>query len=248
MTKNPIVVGNWKMNLTLAEAVALAQASARGAEKVPAVRVGVAPSAPFLFPVAEAIRFRPGNFFIASQTVSPWPKGAYTGDVAGFQLKGAVDYAIIGHSEQRRWHGAAENVSEQIARCREVGLTPLVCFGEAKKTSRLAPAVLTDLKRDLAGLSSEVIATAVFAYEPIWAIGTGDTARPSYVQNAVSRVAEWFKSEFSITAPILYGGSVTAQNATGLSRVPAISGFLVGSASLHAGSFLAICQAAAEPL
>lgn len=242
------VVGNWKMNLGLAEAEVLAGAIAQASEALPAVEVVIAPSTPFLIPIKEKLKFTSKNFGLATQFVSAWPKGAYTGDVSAVQLKGIVTYAIIGHSERRKLHHAAEIVHDQVRQALENGLTPIICFGEPTRSASFSPSILTDLKRDLADLRKEELEKCIFAYEPLWAIGTGDAATPAYITKVVSRVREWFTVTYDLTMPILYGGSVTADNAQELADVKEIAGVLVGGASLNITSFTDICRAFAGQL
>lgn len=238
------VVANWKMNLTMGECEVLASASSHLAEDLPGLSVVVA--APFLYLTGlhEKLKFRPKNLYLASQTVSSYQKGAYTGDVAAFQLKGIVSHAIIGHSERRKYHQETGTIANQIIQALEYGITPIVCFGELKRTQNIAP-LLADLRADLHGLSAEQIAKCLFAYEPVWAISShknAEPATPNYITNVVSRVTEWFSETYHCQPPILYGGSVTEDNCVELARIKQISGALVGGASLHIKSFTTICR------
>lgn len=240
-----LVVGNWKMNLSLGEAQLLAHAACRTAERLPQIDVVIAPSLPFLISIKDALRFTPPNFYLASQAVSPYSKGAYTGDVAAGQLTGVVSHVLVGHSERRRYHHESETVSAQIKQVLDAGMTPIVCFGEAKRNANVSP-LLADLKRDVHGLDSQAIARCVFAYEPVWAIGTGVNATPSYIQTVVSRVLEWFQTELQETPMILYGGSINEDNADQIAAVKVVSGALVGGASLQGKSFDSICRSFAS--
>lgn len=240
------IVGNWKMNLGLGETEVLAQSCAQLAEAVPGVMVGIAPPMPFLYPIHQKLKFRPKNFFIASQTVSAFEKGAYTGDVAAFQLKGIVSHTIVGHSERRKWHHDSERIADQIRQALLYGLTPIVCFGETKRDTNVSSILFADLKADLANLMPNEIKQCIFAYEPVWAISTNSRALPataSYITKVVSRVAEFFATTYNHTPPILYGGSVGEDNATEIAGIKPISGVLVGGASLQIKSFTTICRA-----
>lgn len=240
------LVGNWKMNLGLGEAEVLAQATAHLAEELPGISVGIAPSLPYLVSINEKLKFRPKNFFMASQTVSAFEKGAYTGDVAAFQLKGVVSHVIIGHSERRKWHHDSELIASQIRQALACDLKPIVCFGEAKRDANVSSVLFADIKADLADLRSDEINRCVFAYEPVWAISTNAgavPATPAYITKVVSRVQEFFASTYNYTPPILYGGSVNEENATEVAAIKQISGALVGGASLHIKSFTTICKA-----
>ncbi len=228
------VIANWKMNLNLAEALTLGQAEAGLAADFPTVQVIVAPSLPWLVPLREAIKFHGHNWHLASQVVSQWQPGAYTGDVAAEQLKGVVDFCLVGHSERRRFHhedGPA--IQGQVKALLAAGITPVICFGEREKgQGNVAQTLLRHLDHELVDLDLE---KCLLAYEPLWAIGTGKPATPNYI----SAVAEAVKSWRDV--PLLYGGSVTADNAAELAAIKSIDGVLVGGASLHLQEFRHIC-------
>lgn len=241
-----LVVGNWKMNLTLAEATVLAGEVANFAGDFSTLQIGICPSFPWLVPVRESVRFMPHNFFIGAQSVSPYPHGAYTGDVSAEQLKGVVTHCLVGHSEQRRFHHLTSNdIQGQIRLLVKEGITPIVCFGEKLKMQKgdSISQLIRDLQQDLSGLDKqEVVAKCIFAYEPLWAIGTGNPASPDYVQQAVSSVKSWLKEYYDQESPrVLYGGSVTSSEAKDLKAVRELDGLLVGGASLHAKEFKEIC-------
>lgn len=240
------VIGNWKMNLGLGESEVLAQATAHLAEELPGISVGIAPPTPFLYPIHDKLKFRPTNFFIASQTLSSFAKGAYTGDVAAFQLKGVVSHVIIGHSERRKWHHDSELIANQIRQALACDIKPIVCFGEAKRDASVSSILFADLRADLGDLTPDEISRCVFAYEPVWAISTNAgavPATPAYIIKVVSRVQEFFASTYNHTPPILYGGSVNEDNVEEIAAIKQISGALVGGASLQIKSFSTICRA-----
>lgn len=244
MTKT--VIANWKMNLTLAESLALAQAVVGYAPDYPTLRLIIAPSLVWLAPLAEAVSYRPSNFFLASQVVSPHPEGAYTGDVSARQLKGLVQYGLVGHSERRRYHHeTALEISGQITELAAVGITPVICFGEMSQGegNRPPPAVTAALGQDLASLPGEVIGQCLLAYEPLWAIGTGTRATTGYIRKAVKGFKTWFGQTLGVTPPMIYGGSITAENAGELGAINELDGLLVGGASLDAQTLAAICRA-----
>jgi triosephosphate isomerase len=239
-----IVLANWKMNLTLPEAIALAQGSVKAAEEHSQLQVVIAPSLPFLVSVREELRHLPPNFALASQVVSQYAEGAYTGDVAAMQLKGLVTYCLVGHSERRRYHHENGSViSEQIKLLLNNHITPVVCFGEMSQSTQktFSPQITLDLGNDLHGLDKEEIQKCLFAYEPLWAIGTGHPATPEYAKKAVMHVKEWFKEKYNEVPAVLYGGSVSEDNAEALGEIRELDGLLVGGASLHTRSFQAIC-------
>lgn len=241
-----IVIGNWKMNLTLPEAIALAQSCVHGAEKFEQLTIVIAPSLPYLIPIRESFRLMPPHFSLASQVVSQHPEGAYTGEVSAQQLKGLVKYCLVGHSERRRYHHETGGViSEMIIQLLEVGIHPVVCFGEMSQSrnQELSSQVTLDLSRDLHALKKEEIAKCLFAYEPLWAIGTGNPATPEYVKKVIRHMKQWFKKEYEHEATLLYGGSVTEEDAADLSKIRDLDGVLVGGASIHSKSFREICRA-----
>ncbi len=239
-----LVIGNWKMNLTLADATVLAGEVANFASDFATLQIGICPSFVWLVPVREHFRFTPHNFFLGAQAVSSEPHGAYTGDVSAEQLKGLVSHVLVGHSEQRRFrHLSPQDISSQIMQVTQQGMTPVVCFGEPQRSlgNTVATHITTSLSQDLHGISSEVLQKCIFAYEPLWAIGTGAPASPEYIESVVRQVKRWFSDQFSVDVPILYGGSVTAKEAAELKSIEEVGGLLVGGASLHAKEFKDIC-------
>jgi triosephosphate isomerase len=240
-----IVIGNWKMNLTLAEAIVLGQSCARIAESHHNLTIVIAPSLPWLVPLHDVLRIKPSNFYIASQSVSREDDGAYTGDVSAHQLKGVVTYSLVGHSERRRFHhetGSA--ISDQVKQLLQNRITPVVCFGEMKQSpqANVSNQITVDLKHDLAGLTHDQVKECIFAYEPLWAIGTGNPATPVYAGKVINHVKTWSQEQYGEALSVLYGGSVTEKNAEALGITQSIDGLLVGGASLEAKRFKAICS------
>ncbi len=240
-----IIIGNWKMNLNLAEATALAHASVAAAEKNPELDVAIAPSLPWLVPLKEELKHVPKNFHLASQVVSQWPEGAYTGDVTAVQLKGLVEYCLVGHSERRRYHHeASEIIAAQIKQLLDVKIIPVVCFGEMSQSpsKHISSQITLDLRRDLQGLTADEVTQCLFAYEPLWAIGTGHPATPEYGATVVTHVKAWFEEKFKQAPFVLYGGSVTEEDAGSLGHERVLDGLLVGGASLSGKRFKLICE------
>lgn len=240
-----LVIGNWKMNLALPAATQLARSASRVAEDYSSDRIVVAPPLIWLAPIREVSRVQPPNFALASQTVSPFDVGAHTGDVSAEQLKGLVTYCLVGHSERRRDHqerGAV--IAAQIKRLVAQAITPVVCFGETAQGDGAAPQsqITADLADDLSGLSPSDLEPCVFAYEPVWAIGSGRPASPSYAAAVIAEVRQWLTRTYRWRGQVIYGGSVTADNASSLGAEAEIDGLLVGGASLHAREFALICR------
>lgn len=246
-----LVVANWKMNLSLADAEALASAEAKAAEAAPGLTVTLAVPTIWLAAIHTALKFKPNNLSLCAQTVSEFPEGAYTGDTAVSQVKPFVSYALVGHSERRRYHHEAGlSIAHQIKQLVNGGITPVVCFGEMRQSAQatFSPQVTVDLGRDLHGLTADELKACIFAYEPLWAIGTGHPATAAYAQKAVVHVKAWLRDTYKQTSSVLYGGSVTHQDARTYAKIKELDGVLVGGASLNATQFAAICRDFQEPL
>ena len=269
----PLVVGNWKMNGTEAESrlladrlVALLGSGAGGGAgggstggrgvavtgiSGGSAEVALAPPFTSLRTVGEAIRGH--AISLAAQNIHPASHGAFTGEISARMLVAlGVHYAIVGHSERRRlFHETDADVAARAAAASGAGIVPILCVGE-QESERMSGETLRVLDRQVtAGISRLLPASAagfVIAYEPVWAIGTGRNATPAQVSESHLAIREVLRREAGpATAEatrILYGGSVTAQNAPGLLACDGVDGALVGGASLVAESFAAIVAAA----
>lgn len=246
--RTPVLVGNWKMNLDLDGAVALARATAGIADETAgAVVTGVAVPFPYLHAVHDAAAG--STLLVGAQDVSRHEPGAHTGDVAAGMLTPWCGFAIVGHSERRQGHGETdEAIREKLARLHAAGMTALLCVGEtaAQREAGHAFDVVTGqvdtALRDLANPNALII-----AYEPVWAIGTGKTATPQQAQEVHAFIRGLFAphdADLAENLVILYGGSVKGGNAAELFGMPDIDGGLIGGASLNADEFMAICRAA----
>ncbi len=236
-----LVLGNWKLNTTLGEAVALASDVARGADGL-AAGVGVCPPLVWLEAVAE--RLRGSRVALGAQTVSAETTGAFTGEVSAAMLaEVGCRYAIVGHSERRALYGETDAlVARKAAAAQAAGLTPVVCVGETLEERDAGDAervVVESLRASLDGVAPTPL---VVAYEPVWAIGTGRTATPEQAQAMHAAL----RPVVAPGTPVLYGGSVKADNAAELFAQPDLDGALVGGASLDADAFLAIARAASD--
>jgi triosephosphate isomerase len=248
MAARRLVVANWKMSLTPAASVALAELMA--ASGVPAgVDAALAPSFGALDGVGR--RLAGSGIALAAQDVSPETQGAFTGEVSAASLKElGVSIGLVGHSERRQRHGEAGSLlARKIERLVEFGIAPLYCVGEtrAERDAGRTAAVLTSQLAALDGFGSPPPGFAL-AYEPVWAIGTGLSATPAMAAEAHAVLrgalgARWGPS-VAATIRILYGGSVTSANAAELFLQPGVDGGLVGGASLDAAAFGAILRAA----
>jgi triosephosphate isomerase len=247
--RTPVVVGNWKMNLDRAQAVALARAL-REATRDAACEVGVAPPFPYLAAVAEALRG--SALFVAAQNLHVEPHGAFTGEVSGAMAKDVgCTHVIVGHSERRQLLGESSDlVGRKLKSALAQGLVPILCVGETgaqRQAGRSVAVVLEQLETAVDGLAEAQAAPLLIAYEPVWAIGTGlnATAEQASEMHRLlrDRLTTRFSPRFADAARILYGGSVKPENAGELLRGDHVDGALVGGASLGAASFTAIVRA-----
>lgn len=235
-----LFVANWKMNKTRAEARAFAaQLQARIGNGVAGADLVIAPP----WTALDAARDDRGRWALACQNVAAEAEGAFTGEVsAAMAADAGCRYAIVGHSERRRLFAEdGPTLEKKLARCREAGLTPIYCIGE---TAQQRDAGLTEstLVGEIATLEKDPAdAPLVVAYEPIWAIGSGQSAAPQDCAAACARIGQLLSARRQLR--ILYGGSVTPENAAALLAASGANGFLIGGASLSAGSFEAIARA-----
>ena len=242
-----LIVGNWKMNGSLAANEALLK-GLLGGLKTPTC--GIAVCVPSVY-LAQCRTLLAGSAIdVGVQDVSPHESGAFTGEISVAMLKEfGVRYAIVGHSERRQYHGETDAVvAAKAQRALAGGVTPIVCVGETL-AEREANRTEEVVKRQLAAvihLNGHCISEIVVAYEPVWAIGTGKTASPEQAQqvHAVLRAQLKAASPQAERIQILYGGSMNAANAAQLLAQPDIDGGLVGGASLKAPEFLTIIAAA----
>ncbi len=235
--RRPLVAANWKMNLLAAEARAWCQRVREGAIGARAA-AAVFPTFPLLPAVAEELAG--SGVEVGGQDLHPEDRGAFTGDVSGLQLADAgCAWALCGHSERRHGHGEGDElVARKVAAAVRNGLKPMLCVGETRDERR-AGATEEVLARQLRAALPHLPAAWALAYEPVWAIGTGETATPETAEAAHAFLRGLLESD---DAPILYGGSVTPENAAALAAQPDVDGFLVGGASLDPGKFLAIIR------
>ena len=235
-----LIVANWKMHKTRAEAAAFAaELSNRIGGGIPERELVVAPT----FTALSEARDPRGGWSIACQNVASEREGAFTGEVSAKQAADAgCRYAIVGHSERRRLFGEdGPTLAKKLARCREVSLTPIYCLGETaeERDASLTASTLVRQVETLAGDPSDL--PLVVAYEPVWAIGTGRAATPADAETARAHLASLLSARRSVR--ILYGGSVTPENAAALTSGTRMDGFLIGGASLSAAAFEAIARA-----
>ena len=249
--RRTVIAGNWKMNMTPAEATAFIN------EIKPMVagkdNCDVIFCAPYVTISAAMEAAKGSNIVIGAENVHFAAKGAYTGEVSAEMLKAiGVDTVIIGHSERRQYFGETdETVNLRTKAALAAGLRVILCMGEVKE-QRVAgitnEVCAMQIKLDLAGVSAEDMKNVIIAYEPVWAIGTGLTATPEQAEQTCGVIrevlAELYGAEVAEATTIQYGGSMNEKNAAELLAKPNVDGGLIGGASLVAEKFTAIVDAA----
>jgi triosephosphate isomerase (TIM) len=248
--RKPIIAGNWKMQNTIAEAESLIQALLPKVGAVEDVEVVVCPA--FLSLQAVVDSARGSAVQVYAQNMHEKDSGAYTGEVSAPMLSEIdVQGVILGHSERRQYYNETDRVLQQkVPRALEAGFVPILCVGETEEERERGDTerkLRHQVQEGLEKVPKDRLREVVVAYEPIWAIGTGLSASPQQVQDAIAFVralVQGFDKEAGMQVRILYGGSVKADNAAELLALPDVDGALVGGASLDAGSFAAIVEAA----
>ena len=248
--RRPFIAGNWKMNLSRAEAVALAQGIVEQLEATD-VEVAVAPPSVYLHAVGQVTQGSAVG--LSAQNMYHEACGAFTGETsASMLLDLGCKYVILGHSERRHILGETdEDVNRKALAALAAGLVPIICVGETlqqREAGKTQSVVKQQCEGSLAGLSNEQMIGVVIAYEPVWAIGTGKVATPDQAEEGhadLRRLLETrYNSDVAAAVRIQYGGSVKPENASELLGQPNIDGALVGGASLKVDSFLGIIAAA----
>ncbi len=251
MSRRCFVAGNWKMNKTVAETVALIR-ELRGAVSMVRDRVEVAIAPPFTALQAASKALEDSNISLAAQNCHFEGSGAFTGEVAAPMLKEVgCSWVILGHSERRQYFGETdEGVNKRIRAVLGAGMLPIVCVGETlaeREAGKTLEVVSRQVKGCLNGYPAEQGTKFVIAYEPVWAIGTGKTATSRQAQEVHAHIRVLLKDLWGAPVAdairIQYGGSVKADNAAELLGMPDIDGALVGGASLKVADFAAIVKA-----
>jgi triosephosphate isomerase len=247
------MAGNWKMNENHLEAIALVQklAFTLTDRDFDLVEAAVLPPFTALRSVQTLIEGDKLRISYGAQDLSPHESGAYTGDVSGSMLaKLGCEYVLAGHSERRQYHAETDElVNAKAQAALKWGLTPILCVGESLEVRQAGEHLqfcIGQLDRSLAGIPAAEMAAMVIAYEPVWAIGTGEVATPQDAQEMTaairSRISEIHDAETGFSVRILYGGSVKPGNIAPIMAQPDVDGALVGGASLDAGQFAQICR------
>ena len=247
----PIVAGNWKMNTSLAEGVRLASQVAANVGVPVGIEVVVCP--PFVSLAAVAQALQGTGIEVGAQNMLSEERGAFTGEVAPGMLAGLCRYVILGHSERRALFGETDDiVNRKVAAAVAAGLIPILCVGETlaqREEGRASDVISRQLRGGLAGLHN--VLGLVVAYEPVWAIGTGQAATPEIAHGIMGGViqpvlAELVGGSVAQDTPLLYGGSVNPTNIESFAQQSSVSGALVGGASLDASQFADIVRLTAS--
>ncbi|MGW7293751.1 triose-phosphate isomerase [Streptomyces xiamenensis] len=253
MARTPLMAGNWKMNLNHLEAIAQVQKLAFGLsdKDFDAVEVAVLPPFTDLRSVQTLVDGDKLKIKYGAQDVSAHDSGAYTGEISGAMLaKLNCAYVVIGHSERRQYHGEDDaTCNAKVQAAYRHGLTPILCVGEGLEVRKAGGQVahtLAQLDGALKDVPAEQAASIVIAYEPVWAIGTGEVATPDDAQEVCgairARLAELYGAELADGVRIQYGGSVKSGNVAAIMAQPDVDGALVGGAALDADEFTKIVR------
>ena len=254
-SRTPLMAGNWKMNLDHQQATHLVQKLAWTLDDAKhdygQVEVAVVPPFTDIRSVQTLVDGDKLGLKYGAQDLSAHDSGAYTGEVSGaFLAKLGCAYVVVGHSERREYHAESDEVvNAKVKAAYRHGITPIFCCGEGlevRKEGRHVEHTLAQVEAGLAGVSAEQAASVVVAYEPIWAIGTGEVATPKDAQEVCSairgKLAELYSPELAAGVRVLYGGSVKASNVAAIMAEADVDGALVGGASIDPSEFAAIAR------
>lgn len=265
--RRPLIVGNWKMNTTLSDAVVLANSVKRAAEDLDSVEIVLCPPFTWLVPLAENLENAPKNLNLGAQNMWFADNGPVTGEISPLMIKDLVKYVILGHSERRAHFGESNAlINDKIHAALSHGITPILCVGELKKMSlekrgrgrpdktALKDDLFHQLEMAVAGINRDKVEKIIFCYEPVWAISKGtaesrNAADGPYVNFIIEKLRAVLAKKYSRSVVerlrILYGGSVDPSNIQEFIYQPEVDGVLVGGASLSAKEFIAVCHEAA---
>lgn len=247
LQRKKLVVGNWKMNLDNGEALSLIAHIEKLISASAKVDVAVCPSFVALELLHE--KLEPLKLKLGAQNVHYIDHGPFTGEVSASMVREFVDYAIIGHSERRAMGETNDVIARKVAAAVRHGITPILCVGEnlfERQDGETGQVVHDQLAAGLVMLTSKEVARAVIAYEPIWAIGTGEIAQPEQVKEAINSIRKTITHQYgeaiASATRVIYGGSVMAEFAQEYIKVKNLDGFLVGGASLKPVEFASIVK------
>lgn len=249
-TKKKLIIGNWKMNLNVHDSSLYLHRLAKEVKIHRNLEVVLAPTMLALQTLSLQVNQR--QFKLAAQDFYWRDHGAYTGEISATHLRGIVSYGLVGHSERRHvFNESDKDTRAKVQAAIRNGIRPVLCVGESagERTAGETNDVIHDqLLGGLANVTSEELPQVIIAYEPVWAIGTGNNAKPTDVTEAIISIRRQLKHLYGAKAAsdvqVLYGGSVTADSAADYLALPEVDGLLVGGASLDAHSFTTIVEKA----
>lgn len=244
-----LVVGNWKMNLTVPESTVLIEKLKKELTKLKAVEVVICPSFLDIYPASKQLA--ESSVQLGAQDLFYEEEGAYTGGVSPVALSHFVKYVIVGHSERRMHFGDTDKVvAKKVEAAVAHDLSPVICVGETlheKEDGLSKVVVMNQLETAISHLTASEIAEVAIAYEPVWAIGTGHVCKPADAENMAANIRGLIKALYGEKAAggvrVLYGGSVTDENAADFAKLKQVDGVLVGGASLDHAKFTKIAKA-----
>ncbi len=250
MMRVPMIAGNWKMNTTVSEAVALVKEMRQELDVIDNVDKVICP--PFISLAAVKEIVKGSSIKLGAQNLYFEEKGAYTGEISPVMIAELCEFVIIGHSERRQYFNeTGELVNKKVKAALKAGLKPILCIGERleeNEAGRTRDVVTEQLRSSLAGI--DIPDGLIIAYEPVWAIGTGRAATGKQADETIGfirhNISELYDDKVAQDLRILYGGSVTADNTAEFMQQPEIDGALVGGASLKADQFLSIVRQTSE--
>jgi len=251
MEKKPFIVGNWKMNLTLAEGVEFATSLRKSLQNKNEIISGICPPFTFLKDISGVLEG--SSICVGAQNIHSEKNGAYTGEISALMVKDAgCTHVLIGHSERRHLFGESDSfINAKMKTALSIDLKPIFCIGETlneREEGKTEYVVKNQLKNGLQGVAGNHVEELVIAYEPVWAIGTGETASPEQANEVHSFIrgflTDAYGKDVAGNVYIQYGGSVKPENTKELIAQPEIDGLLVGGASIKLESFLKIIDAA----
>jgi len=246
----PVIAGNWKMNTTVDEAVALVSEMRQRLDEINNVDKVICP--PFISLAAVRELIEGSSIKLGAQNLYFAEKGAYTGEISPLMLADLCEFVVIGHSERRQYFNeTGEIINKKVQAALKVGLKPILCIGESlreNEAGKTKEVVTEQLRLSLAGINE--LKGLVIAYEPVWAIGTGRAATGKQANETIGlvrdNITKLYNKEIAQDLRILYGGSVTAANTAEFISQPEIDGALVGGASLKGEEFLSIVKQTSE--
>jgi triosephosphate isomerase len=250
--RKPVVAGNWKMNKTVEETRSLVYELSLGLRDIKGVDKIIIP--PYISILPAAAILEGTDIGLGAQNLHWEEKGAYTGEISAQMIAEFCQYVVIGHSERRTYFAESDDtVNKKVFSALAHNLIPIVCVGETlveKESGQTGKVLERQVRSGLKGVKKEYATALIIAYEPVWAIGTGKAssgmdARESIQKQIRTVLQELFGVELADSIRVLYGGSVTAENATEFFLQDGIDGALVGGASLNVNDFIKITQAAA---